>query len=205
MYVAIDADGFIVATYKGLGANPLETPPGGYCSNVSQALLDSILGALEAGQRPKLEGGTVVVETPPAPSSDEILKQARAEKLIEAAAITHVRDEEDKDTGIYTPVGLRHLDIAVLFLLGELKPTDTILVRNNKTHNNDTITLNQWVDSLRETFQLRQALRAQEQAVRDQIESVVTDGTKTDDEKIATIQGVTVSMPVKGGGVISGK
>lgn len=195
-HLVLDKEGFVTATYKGQKVCPLQPPENGEVVCVHDEYWVETNQILESGKRVKYAQGFIIEMEQPIKTVATVdsVAESRKKKLIEAGAITHVRDEDDKDTGVYTPVGLRHLDIAVLYLDGDLKPSDMIYVRNNKTHNEDRISVQQWKDSLKETFDLRQSLRAQEQVIRDQIAAIYDDPKKTDENKITEIDAIVVSM-----------
>lgn len=67
-HVAIDAEGFIVGTHKGLSAhNPLECPEGGSLGTCSDKALEKIVEAWDAGKRARFRGDIVMVKDAPKP------------------------------------------------------------------------------------------------------------------------------------------
>jgi hypothetical protein len=129
--------------------------------------------------------------------TDDQLKRSRRAKLREIAAeVTAARDRGFAETDKYTPAkGLelgRFLDLVMLYLLRELKDEDEVWARNWWTGHQERVKVKTLIDSLRDGFKLRQALREHEQERREEVEAIFADGGKSVDERRDQIAALVV-------------
>jgi len=69
-HIALDADGFVVATHKGFSAhNPLEMPESGSLGTCSEEVVEKIVKAFNAGKRARLDADQVIEEDHPIPAA----------------------------------------------------------------------------------------------------------------------------------------
>ena len=130
-------------------------------------------------------------------AADEELKTVRREKLRKIAEeITRARDRGFAETDKYIPSkGLelaRQLDVAVLYMIGELNDENEIWARNWWTGHQEKITVRAWLTAMREIFHLRQTLRQHEQEARDDVEMIFNDESKSIDQRIAEIDALVI-------------
>jgi hypothetical protein len=86
----------------------------------------------------------------------------------------------------------RFVDVVLLYVTNELKANDEIWARNWSTGHQEKVKVKTIIDSLRNGFHLRQALREHEQERREEVEALFNEAGKSDDERQQAIEAMTV-------------
>jgi hypothetical protein len=198
-HVALDRDGFIIATHRGLVNNPLQAPEGGRLATVSDAMYDQIALILDLGKQAKLKGDEVTehVQTQPkAVKFDAVtLKQLRHDKMSEIGDQSVA--SRDRKFPAYPHVPLAaHLwgrfgDTIALLAAGRKKESDMIYTRNLRSGHYERISIKDLLDEMQGVSELRELLRKHDQSYRDKVEFLYND-VQTDEKKFAELRALEI-------------